>query len=176
MGVIIEYEEEGYIFQAIGGEIPLPVARIDEQGSRKQLSWEEVTAWMDEYINTHPNLKEKYEKRRRYTDNLDKIYPQLKEMWDQRVLELPNFMDLTWGAFVLSIVLWPISFILNKYTQKSIDNLQNKYSDKICKPYDEMTSEELLMYYKNEEERRNALIYWWTQHPIPCFFYHLPRF
>jgi hypothetical protein len=176
MGAIIEYEKDGYVFQAPSGEIPFPVARIDEQGSRKPLSWEEIVTWMEEYISARPKLKDRIEKNRRYTDNLNKIYPQLKEMWDQRVHELPNFMDLTWCTFVLSVVLCPISFILNKHTQKSIDNLHNEYSDKICKPYDEMTSEELLMYYRNEEGKRNALIQWWTQHPILCFFYHLPRF
>ena len=175
MGVIIEYEKDGYVFQSPSGEIPFPVAKINEKGIRKPLSWEEIEAWQEDYINARPELKAKVEKKRRIDNTLDQIYPQLKEMWDKREGNLPTFMDLTWGTFALSIVLSPISFFLNRYTQKQICQIKSDSNDQGNKPYDEMTAEEMLAFYTKEEEIRNRLIQWWSDHPILCFFYHLPR-
>ncbi len=174
MGVIIEYEKDGYVFQSPSGEIPFPVAKIDEKGIRKPLSWEEIEAWQEDYIDARPELKAMIEKKRRLDRNMDVIYPQLKEMWDKREGNLPTFMNLTWGTFALSIVLSPISFILNRYTRMSIDNIEQRFTESGNKPLDEMNADELLAFYRKEEEKRNSIIRWWSEHPILCFFYHLP--
>ena len=63
MGKVVTYEKDGYIFEdPLGVDIPWPIARIDEHGSKIPLSMDEIGDWQAQYLIDHPDIAEKRRK------------------------------------------------------------------------------------------------------------------